>query len=433
MATIKLSTVLVHSGHSYTFHLHSDVTVSEVAQHISRYEPHLTINTLEIAHPIQPDQRLQDVDVQPGDRLIAFLQPVRQVELPTPLKPGDKILKFSLGDLEIDSRRKKGLLVGKSDPSQEIMPDIDLRYFLAPEALEFISRGCLWLSFDESNRVWYASKMGQTRITIDDFELGVEKISLNDSQRLRFYPPVDHLQPSHTDPLGTIKITVEEVLAHAPVETFRQGHHRLDVYVGAEGDGQTLRASETLPIEQIVAHLAQYNNTPLPQEARLYSTRLLSPENKMDDLHLGHDEFLYASLNPRYGRNRLHLTDIHDRERIYVLSAIITDEEKIIGCRAQADTPEPALQVDLYDALLNQGVAPNEAVAHQQGVISYKASENTWWIRPTPQAQTPLFVNNNRVGGGAATQLTSGDVISIGPSVHQFYIRLEVEIKSKTS
>ena len=135
MATIKLTTGMAHSSHHYVFHLGNRVTVGEIAQYLSQSEPHLAVNTLELARPVQGHQRLQDVDIQVGDRLVAFLQPAKRVELPKPPSPGDKILKFSLADLEIDSRGKTGILVGKPDESQEMMPDIDLRYFVAPESL----------------------------------------------------------------------------------------------------------------------------------------------------------------------------------------------------------------------------------------------------------------------------------------------------------
>ncbi len=43
----------------------------------------------------------------------------------------------------------------------------------------------------------------------------------------------------------------------------------------------------------------------------------------------------------------------------------------------------------------------------------------------------PIFVNNTRITGNALVMLTSGDVLSFGPSVNDYYVRLEVEITAK--
>lgn len=435
MATLKLSTVMVYSGHDYTFHLGDRVTVGEIAQYLSQYEPHLSLTTLEIAHPVQRDQRLQDIDIQMGDRLISFMQPVKHVDLPSPVTPGDKVLRFALGDLVIKSRGKKGILVGRPDETQQIIPDIDLGYFVAPESLEHISRGCLWLSFDEYNRAWYASKLGQTRVMVDEFELGTDKLPLNDTQWLRFYRPSDNPKDKKTRPLGTLQLSVEEAQAPDDIHAFEPGNWRLNVHVGLESDGQTVRASEGLRVEQVLEHLARYNDTTLPAEAQLYLARLVSPEVRMHTLDMGYDAVLYASLNPRYGQNLLRFRDIHDRERVYVLSAGREDDEKIFGCRSQEDAVDAGLDVDFYDAIVGQGYVPEsiDGLCRQLGRIMYKTFEHTWWIRSDMYAQIPIFLNNTRVAGNAAVQLTSGDVLSLGPNVNHYYLRLEVEITAKTN
>ena len=171
MATMKLTAAMVHSGYGYALNLSGQVTVGEIAQYLSHYEPHLSVQTLEIARPIRQSKRLGDIDLQIGDRLLGFAQPVKQHALPESLKPGDKILSFASGDFEINSRGKRELLVGRTDPNQQMIPDIDLRYFVAPQALEFIARGCLWLNFDEGANTWYAAKIGQTRIMVDAFKV----------------------------------------------------------------------------------------------------------------------------------------------------------------------------------------------------------------------------------------------------------------------
>lgn len=296
MSIIKLSTVMTHSVHSYTFKLSERVTVREIAEYLSLYESHLTVSTLEVARPIKPDQRLQDIDIQAGDRLVIFTKPVKHMELPTPFNAGKKILKFSLGAFEIDSRGKKGLLIGKSDESQQMIPDIDLRYFIAPEAMAFISRGCLWLNFDDSTDTWYASKLGQTRIMIDEFELGADKFPLNDEQWIRFYRETDN--PRSDQALGGMKLTLEEVESGDDATPFEPGDRQLNVYVGSENENQVLRASASLHTGEVVTRLADYQKISLPPDLHLYMVRLVSPETPIHAINIDGDAFLYTALNP---------------------------------------------------------------------------------------------------------------------------------------
>ncbi len=433
MASFRLSTTIVHSGHYYTLQLSEQVTVGETAQYLSQYESHLAVSTLEIARPVQISHRLQDIDIQTGDRLIVFIQPAKHAELPASLRPGDKTLKFSLGDSEISSRGKKGVLVGKPDESEQVMPDIDLRYFIPPEHLEFISRGCLWLNFDEADKTWYVSRMGQTRVMIDEFELGADKIPLNDDQWLRFYRGTDDPRQSANRPIGELRLTVEEVQSHDGIINFEPGNQRLNVQVGSERESQTLNVSENLRIGQVATSLALYNDIPLTPEARLFLARLLPPDAKIQTLKLGKDEFLYTALNPRYARNLLLLRDIHDHSRVYTLPAGMENAEKFIGCRAHSDATGLSPDVDLYGAIVGQGHDPSlfSAVSRYQGRILYRAAENTWWLGLAEQARMPIFVNNTRVTGSALIMLTSGDVLSFGPSVNDYYVRLEVEITAK--
>jgi hypothetical protein len=252
---------------------------------------------------------------------------------------------------------------------------------------------------------------------------------------LRFYRASDDPKKKNSRVLGALQLSVEEAQADEGILAFESGPWQLNVHVGLESDGQTVRASENLRIEQVLEHLARYNETTLPDEAQFYLARLISPEVKMRTLDLGYDAVLYASLNPRYGQNLLRLRDIHDPERIYVVSAGRQDGEKTIGCRLQEDVIDPSLDVDFYDAIVGQGYVPEsiDALSRQLGRILYKTFEHTWWIRSDMHSQIPIFINNTRVTGNTAVQLTSGDVLSLGPNVNHYYVRLEVEITAKTN
>src|SRR5690554_4304632 len=172
MPTLKLPAVMAQASQHYRAQLNGQTRVGEVARYLAQYESRIESSTLEIARPVEVSQRLSEVDMRPGDRLVVFSGTPRPAELPAPLRPGDKLVKFRLGDFEINSRGKKALLVGKADESQGNIPDVDLRYFFPARTLEFISRNCLTLTFDEARRAWSALKTGQTRVTLDELELG---------------------------------------------------------------------------------------------------------------------------------------------------------------------------------------------------------------------------------------------------------------------
>jgi hypothetical protein len=430
MGTLRLTAVMVHSSQGYQMQVGNRVTVGEIARYLTQYETYIEASTLEVARLVHNPQRLQDMDIQAGDRLLIFTQPPKYADLPATLRPGDKIVKFALGDFQVNSRGKRSLLVGKPDEAQQIIPDIDLRYFVAPEALEFVSRNSMWLNFDESGQVWYATKAGQTRILIDEFELGVNPMPLNVGQRVRFYRATD--EPQRNLPIGDVQLTVEEWMqSRSTTAHIEAGEVGVNLRVGLEREGQSLRASGNLRMGQLVTSLTQYNGAELSPDVHLYHLRLVAPDVRIQHLHLSQDEFLYTALNMHYARNVLLIRDIHNRERTFTLSAGREDVTKVIGCRRHTDVNDLSIDVDLHDALTGHGYEPQlfNGVTPYLGRISYKAAENTWWIWLEDRASVPLFVNNQRVTSSAAIPLIGGDVLSFGPNVSQYYLRFEVEIR----
>lgn len=136
-------------------------------------------------------------------------------------------------------------------------------------------------------------------------------------------------------------------------------------------------------------------------------------------------------MNLRQAQNILALRDVSQRERVYVLAAGYGETEHFIGCRAEADTPSPDLSVDLYESITAQGNDPRpfQGISPYFARISYKAQN--WWLRLDERAHLPVFVNNTRAHSATPIQLTSGDVLSVGPSVTHFYARLEVEVNPR--
>src|SRR5574337_42797 len=166
MAILRVPIALVPSSQHYQARVDGQVTVGEIARYLSQHEAQIEISTLELARPAHPEQRIEELDIQGGDRLIMFSHSARPLELPAPARPGDKTVQFSLGDSVVRSRGKKSLMVGK--PEAGFIPDVDLRHFISPRLLEFVSADCMRLYFDESAQVWYATRSGETRILLDE-------------------------------------------------------------------------------------------------------------------------------------------------------------------------------------------------------------------------------------------------------------------------
>ncbi|MBZ0286190.1 MAG: hypothetical protein K8I30_01145, partial [Anaerolineae bacterium] len=272
-------------------------------------------------------------------------------------------------------------------------------------------------------------KTGQTRVTLDELELGANPVMLNDEQWLRFYRA--HDDPKHGKPIGEIRLVVEAAHAQDTIDALPGGAFPLEVRVGLEKESQLLKASDNIRTGQIVSSLMVHNRAPLNTEIQAYVMRLASPEARLQMLGLNADEFLYAGFSLRYARNALLLRDVYNPNQVYVLAAGAGDDEKIIGCRPQADAQINGLDVDLYETITGQGGDPRPfpGLSPYYARVTYKAVDQSWAIRLEERAHVPLFVNHLRAGSRAPIPLTSGDVLSFGPSVEQVYARLAVEIK----
>lgn len=428
---VKFEIATVYASHNYQLHLSQQTQIRQIARYLTDHETHIHTKTLEIASPVSSEGQVLDVGVQPGDRLLIFTQQTRFIELPAPLRPGDKVLKFASGDFEMRAHSKRDLLIGKPDENRQMIPDIDLRYFIASDHIDYISRQCLMLSFDPQTQLWYTTRAGQTRIIINEFELNDERIPLNDHQVLRFYRGSD--DPLHDSPIGEVSITLEAANVEQNSSYFSIGEREIPVCIGSEHHRQGVRVSEAVPIRQVIRRVLEYQSRTLTPMISVYRVRMLPPGMALQDLHLPENSFLYAGANMNYAQNFLLLTDIHNRERVYTLSAGMEDEEKSIGCRIQGHTMERALDVDLYDSLIIRGHDPHlfKKIAHQQGRIFYRAHEQTWWIQAEDRAQSQIFINNIRITSGQPTQLLAGDVFTLGPSVDHYYARLELQIITK--
>lgn len=427
MALLKLLTTLVHASQSYSFPVSGRVTVRQIAAFLTHTNPAININTLEMAYPLAAARRLQDAGLQTGDRLALFLQPARAAAPPHRTQPGDKILRFRRGAAEMVVRGKKGVLVGKPEDTRELLPDVDIRHFISPAMLPYISRGCLWLNFEEATRTWYATRPGDTRVMIDEFELGAERLPLEGTRRIRFFPPPGNYDyPPQDRPIGELTLQIEEVQTADEGFPFEVGSQRLRLQTGIEGASYTLRASGNVQLSQLVNGLAHHGQLPLSAATRLYLLRLVAPDTTLEMLNPSADMFLYASAGTGFAQQVLLLRPVHQPDHVFTLPAGTEDEEKIIGCRRQPAPRDALLDVDLYDVVAKQ-LPPMQlnALPYHQARLIYRAADNSWWIRAEESSDVPLFLNHTRVTGGVL-RLTSGDVLSVGSQ--EAYTRLEVEI-----
>ncbi len=432
MNAIKFETATVYASHNYQLQLSPETQIRQLSRYLTDNEPHINTKTLEVATPISSEGQLQDIGLQAGDRVMLFSQPTRFIELPAPLRPGDKILKFSSGDFEMRIHSKRGVLIGKPDENRQLTPDVDLRYFIASDDIDYISRQCLLLSFDPQTQVWYATRAGQTRIMVNEFELTEERLPLNAHQVIRFYRGSD--DSLQMLPIGEMHISLETASMQQNTSHFTIGEREIPICIGSEHNRQTIRASETLPIKQIIRRILEHQGRSLTPSLSVYRVRLIPPGAALSQIELNDASFLYAGANMNYAQNFLLLTDIHNRDRVYTISAGAEDEEKRIGCRLQGHALDRALDVDLYDALIIRGHDPHifKKISQQQGRILYRAGERTWWMKAEENAQSQMFINNTRITSNQPTQLLSGDVFTLGPSVDHYYARLELQIMMKT-
>lgn len=432
MATLKLEAVTVHNGRSYALNADPATTVGTLARYLAQQNAHIEASTLEAAYPVQPEQLLRDIGLQGGDRLVIFNQAIKQADMPPPLRPGDPLLKFTTGQFEVNANGKKQILIGKPDDTKQITPDVDLRYFVPDDAMQYVSRECLRLEFDAESQNWQATRLGQTRIMIDAVLLDDAAHTLRPSQQIRFYRASD--DPAKTQAIGEMTLTVETVPEQSNRVYFKTGSQALQVCIGTEQHQQMLKVSENLQVGQVADALARHNRLTLMPDAQLYLVRLIPPESAVSDITVPEGGYLYTTQIVTQATNSLLLHDVHNRERVYTLTASLEDRNLILGCRQQPRVADPSLDVDLYDALIIRGHDPRllTNISHQQGYIRYNAAEKSWWLHVDDGARAPLYLNNTRVTNRAAMQLLSGDVITLGPNINHYYARLEVEITTGT-
>ncbi|MBN8634085.1 MAG: hypothetical protein J0M07_02090 [Anaerolineae bacterium] len=291
MSVLKFTAAVVSTSSSYTVTTASAAGVEHIAAALAQREPRLVTGMLELARPVVAQQCLQDVDFKAGDRLVVLTQTTRAATF-TPLRPGDKRVRVLLAGTEWHTHGQQPMLIGKSDNQRQNLPDIDLRAVVSERTLDYISRRCVQIQFDERAQVWTAAKIGQTRVLLDDLEVGMQPVALSARHRLRLYRTQDN--PALSLPLIELQLIAETVEAAGRV--LPDGTFPVRVLLGTEQEQRTLRASSTLPLGQIGLSLIQYFQPTPITDMQLYIAHIIPPQTAVASMKP--NETLYAALRP---------------------------------------------------------------------------------------------------------------------------------------
>ena len=424
--TRRISTTIVPYARQYTQFLAPDVEIGQLASYFSQTEANVDSYTLEIAIPVKLNKYVGDINIEAGDRLLVFLGQPTHGNLPPPLREGDKILRFrsQSGDISLHSQGRHQLVVGIPDREHQFIPDVDLRYFIPHHYLDFISPSVLNLQFDPASEQWVANRVGETKVRIHQLDLMNEQYPLQGKQLIQFYAKNDE---AFNQVLGQLIIEVETVQSESDWAQIESGNEQTIIRMGLENAKQLLNVSDNIRITQIINGLARHNRLMLGDYIQAYIMRLIAPDQSLAVLQGYPNSFLYIPTIDTYAPNVLRLTDVHDKSRIYTLYVGQDDEDKSLGFHlGQENIP---LDVDLSSAFMRQGHDPRlfDTDSPYQAQLLYRADENSWWIHLDADACMPVFLNNERLTLNPMP-LKVDDVISLGPSINNYYVRLVVSV-----
>ncbi len=424
VTAFKIPTTIVSSGTAYTASLDNRVRVGELADYLSANEPSIQTSTLEMATPIPASRRLHWLNWQPGDRLAIFARHPQRGEFPAPLRPGDQLVRFSARGLSVTSAGKRSLVIGKPDPVQGDMPDIDLRLLLPASTLEYVSRQCLHLSFEQDRQTWFVSRMGHTRVLLDEMELDRQPVPLNARQQMTFYRASDEPRGAGALALGTVDVQVEAASSHGSGAMIRQGTEAVPLTLGLEDEMVIVRASESIQVDQIMTRLLDHRQV-ATRDARVagFVLQLVPPGAELRSLPLEDGAFWYAAYTQTNDISVLQLIDVHNRQRAYTVHVDREDRAVRLGWRADGQPADRMYDLDLQPSVVGQAMLPFDVMAQ----VRYRAGEKMWWLDPAAQSGAAVFVNSIRLGS-MPLPLTTGDVLSFGLSVSHYFARFEVEI-----
>jgi hypothetical protein len=272
---------------------------------------------------------------------------------------------------------------------------------------------------------WYAQRSGQTRIVIDDLELGGAPVLLNEVQRVRFYRATE--TDVYRRPLGSVDLLLGSRQSGRADIALPDGNFLVPVALGNERGTYFLNASDHLTIRQVGAALLHHSGQTL-ENVTAYSLRLLSPSLPLEQV-LREGTFFYARNEGSLARYLLLLKDVNRPERRYQLAAGQGSERKLVGWHGSSQSVLVALDLDLSESLIPH-LEPATASSPVKAYIHFSPVDQSWSIRAEEAGKTGVFVNHARVGA-VPQRLTKGDVILFGLTPTQSYARLQVDLRSE--
>ena len=418
--TRQLPTTIITTSYAYTARLHRSVTVGALAQYVSQLEANVNAGTLEIARALPLDMRVQAINMQAGDRLLIANDPIKTSNLALPPRAGEQFVRIEAGAMDVRLRGKRNITVGWSDKNHLAVPDVDLRGLVTPETLPYLAQDCLRIKLEKDT--WYAQRMGDTRIMIDELDLMTLPVPLNPNQRVRLYSS-EHSR-GRAYPLVEFNLSLETIDAQEAVAPLPSGDMLVSVQPGIEGQTRFLNASERLTLRQIIAALAQYDSLAL-SNASVYIAHVLPLDTALHQI-VNEDAFLHVPLETRYARRVLQLQDIYHSGQVYNIRSGRSDTRMNLGWRTVAEANTSQLDLDLYPSLnMPPSYYPN--ASEVKAYLNYSAFAETWSINAEDTGQVGVFINNMQVGH-LPIRVATGDVISFGSNVANPFVRLKADI-----
>ena len=418
MQIIRLTLQNIATNHLFQFQFNKDATVQQVHEHLVQ-QVQGRLDTLELARRIEPHQRLVDVGVQTGDRLLLFaeIRASTPTALATPPQSGYRTLTVVGDDREMSSGSKTELRLGRFDGG--VTPDIDMDYMVGSTAARYIlPRIFARFWFDDGRRVWWMERIGESSVILKMDGLPVNNaVTLHNAVQLSFHRLSGQLICQFRVQIDEPVQTVEDRLPGRQ----RGGTKRvsLAMIVGKEEAAYTLRISDNLSFDQLLNNLHDYQpavpNTPFG----LYLARPLLISRKVESMLLQADEFLYAGQDMTIRtQNQIILKESITNKPFDPLAGV-TDDVYLIGKQGA----RRKLAIDL------SAVRGAERISAEQAELRY--SQDSWWVQLAANARTAGFINTTRLSSERAMPLTNGDVLSFVPTVEHFNVRLVVDITSK--
>ena len=423
---LHLGAAYTSASSLYSLSLDPAATCQVLARAAARQAGLETPATLELALPLPLSSHLLESAALTGDRLLIQTAPARPA-LWQAHTDGQPSVTVQCGQLETAISGKLSVLVGKAGGMGA--PDVDLSLPAAQAPSDFIAEQCLELRYQSDERCWYALRLGQTRVRLDEFELSPRvPLRLGASTQLQLYPPTGGLLPPERR-LATLTIHAQPHHTLPADDHLKAGPLSTRLLVGTEHSLGILAVQGALPVETLARRVLAHHDHPVPPRLRCYLLRLLPPDQPVSAALATSEAVFYLARDLETIRSVLYLRSV-DHSSVYTLYGSASSAGFQLGVRLQQHTPDPALDVDLYD-LLPQPIPP-AALPHLGYAwvqFHYEPEVNTWWISRTAHPM-PVFLDGRRLSS-TPVRITDQRVLSIGIEGTALILRFVLELSAR--